>query len=193
MHDQAAQKPNAAAAEGGTPAAATQEPAGKKAPEPRPTHFLSLAIRNPAALAAIAHLQDEIRAETPGLAPSLISEPKLHVSLAVMRCADDATVVKAKQALDSCRDVLQGLNASAVRMQLRGLGTFNDRVLWVGIESGDLLKNMASVVHEGLKAHGVVQDDSYVFEAHITVCKTSACVALPSICMCACIRIRVLV
>jgi 2'-5' RNA ligase len=56
---------------------------------------------------------------------------------------------------------------------VKGLGTFNDRVLWAGIEAGDVLQKMAKCLHDALVKHGVLHDQEFAFEAHITVCKTS--------------------
>ena len=162
-----------------TQKANTDEGQNQKA---RWTHFVSLPIENREVLRKIGLLQEELSSRSPSLKPGLISPRKMHASLAILSCADDAALERARLALAKCAPEFSALFAQGrAEFNIRGVGHFRNTVLWAGVEDSWKLRAVATIVQKRLRQAGpgvIVQGkDSYENEAelqgHVTLMKTS--------------------
>ena len=146
------------------------------------THFVSLPIENREVLRKLGLLQEELSSRSPSLKPGLISPRKMHASLAILSCADDAALERARLALAKCAPEFLALFAQGrAEFNIKGVGHFRNTVLWAGVEDSWKLRAVATIVQKRLRQAGpgvIVQGkNSYENEAelqgHVTLMKTS--------------------
>lgn len=142
----------------------------------RPTHFLSLRMPANSNIAYIAQIiQKHVFDEHREYMPLLIPIPRLHLTMSVMTCADDAQIAKAGEIVTS---VLEDLKPPPFTLAFQGLGTFaRGRVVVARVAAEkdsvrleETVKRIrAALLNEGgidIKGNPF---DSYV--AHVTVAK----------------------
>ncbi len=98
-----------------------------------------------------------------GVRGSYVPAQNLHLTLAFIGEADDASAAKA---------ALQTVEFKPFRLALSDLGTFGD-LLWVGLKGNQGLSALAKSVRDALDAAGVAYDRKK-FAPHITLVRKAA-------------------
>ena len=126
--------------------------------------FISVDIE---AAASLRDIHVDLNSVGPGLKPV---EPSLvHITLKFL---GDTREDRVQGIVASMRDVVSGI--APFRIALKGAGAFPARgparVIWVGIENGELLATMAARLEDGLVKFGFAKE-SRPFKSHLTVAR----------------------
>eukprot|EP00961_Rhodomonas_salina_P258416 3492812-Rhodomonas_salina.2 len=70
----------------------------------------------------------------------LIAQKKLHLSLAILHCPDQAVLQRAILELGTVEARLREVLSTQPRVEVQGLGTFKHSVLWAGMKGGGALQ-----------------------------------------------------
>ena len=128
--------------------------------------FLALDIDD-AIRERIARFVDEVRNFSPDA--RWVKPESLHVTLKFIGEVPDDTVEKIKQAL---KDV----SAATTEIKFRGYGFFptpkSARVLWIGMESGPQLAQLAAAIDERAVNLGIKKEDR-AFSPHLTLARAA--------------------
>jgi len=115
----------------------------------------------------IARFVDGVRNFSPNA--RWVNPESLHVTLKFLGEQPDASVEKIKQALAT-------ISAATTAIQFRGYGFFptpkSARVLWIGMDSGQELAQLAAVIDDKVAVLGVPKEDR-AFSPHLTLARGS--------------------
>mmetsp|Transcript_41777 Transcript_41777/g.131718 ORF Transcript_41777/g.131718 Transcript_41777/m.131718 type:complete len:537 (-) Transcript_41777:187-1797(-) len=145
------------------------------------THFVSLPIVNPCVLERVAQIQQRFTAAHPTMKDGMSKLTKLHVTLAVLRCADDDAVSRVRQALQArAQDIVECMKdrkgTAVCCLKLQGLSMFSNRypVLWIKVLHDGFLPSISCIVREAVKSSGTgVTLEMKASNFHITIWKSS--------------------
>lgn len=143
--------------------------------EPRPDHFLAVQVsHSPTVSAAISDIHAALVEHSPYLKDTLVDPITAHITLGVMALPDETAKALAVTALqDAGRAVMQ---QNVLQLYLRGLGTFNQEVLYIDVadDSGrEQLSNVATVVRQHFFKGGLLLQAKRDYVPHVTVAKVS--------------------
>lgn len=116
----------------------------------------------PAVLAQLVCAQDQLKRKFSGV--SWTRAEAMHVTLQFLGNIESARLAEMKSALK--RGVER---VPSFEMELAGLGSFGNRVLWAGVSRGaEALKQLAESVGSAMKGFGVHEEERR-FNAHVTL------------------------
>ncbi|KAF5830795.1 AKAP7 2'5' RNA ligase-like domain-containing protein [Dunaliella salina] len=103
----------------------------------QPTHFLAVRMSSPRVKEVIGQVHSALESHSPGLAPALESPMKAHITLGVMCLKSQQDVAGAVRVLHKSAEALLAAQAlKPVSLQVRGLGSFGNSVLFLNIHDG---------------------------------------------------------
>lgn len=119
------------------------------------------------AVAVLRGIHNDMNSVGPGLKPV---EPSIvHITLKFL---GDTGEEKVQGIVASMRDAVSGI--APFRITLRGAGVFPPRgparIIWIGIENGELLATMAARLEDDLVKFGFAKE-SRPFKSHLTVAR----------------------
>lgn len=100
----------------------------------RPNFFLALKIEDDRIVEQVKKIQQRVVQTSELFEKRTILANKLHVTLFVFHVPNDKVLEKAKQILQNCSNILHQHFAAEPKVRLKGLDTFNDRILWIHLE-----------------------------------------------------------
>jgi 2'-5' RNA ligase len=151
-------------------------------PRPRASHFLSLRVRSPAVLDAIAAMQAAQCAAEPALAPFAVEPVRLHLTVLVLALPSPEAVRHATAAFRAiCSSLIPAHYPDGnCAVDLAGLGTFSERVVFIEVvpsRAKDRLCAFAAAISDAFQHGEHALPPEYLlaskFVPHATVYKLS--------------------
>ncbi|KYQ88796.1 hypothetical protein DLAC_10593 [Tieghemostelium lacteum] len=142
----------------------------------RPNYFLGLKIKNADIQSGLKLVQTDILNRFAPLNRSKIQAEKFHLTVFVMTLDESkGDLEKVKQLLPMIRDEMlkvYKVDTLPPRVEVHGIGSFNDRVLWAGIKDGeqsDQLTQFVKFTTQLFQKNGINVEDRW--SPHITLFK----------------------
>lgn len=135
----------------------------------RPTHFVSLRIKDDNIWSNISTIQEKMIKTHPKLEPYLVTKTEAHITLFVLELPQK-DLEKAKKCILEAKDICKKLE----KIKLSGIGDFNQKVLFAKIENDDNLKKFQSEITELFEKGGIkLKKENHGFNPHVTLFKLS--------------------
>ena len=151
---------------------------GRAARRRRPNYFVSLRTTRGCVAAGFERVHSALRAQSDArIANACVDARLAHVTLCVLELADDSAIAQAVDALDRLSETAAARDG-AMRLQIAGLDTFGERVLYAIPAPGDAdarrrLGALADAARQSFGPLVVAPPKSAVFTPHVTVAKLS--------------------
>ncbi|XP_069678270.1 A-kinase anchor protein 7-like isoform X2 [Periplaneta americana] len=109
----------------------------------RPNYFVGIQVSNPEIHQVVKMVQEVILSKEPALRTTLSSIPTLHITLAATHLRDIEHVNRAAEMVEKCVSDYKEFFSKSTSLHFSGLHTFGDKVLFAGIQQGDVLEEVA--------------------------------------------------
>lgn len=135
----------------------------------RPTHFVSLRIKDDTIWSNICSIQEKMLKSEPKLEQYKVSHTEAHITLFVFELSKN-DVEKAKKCILESKDLVKKLE----KISLKGVEDFNGKVLFAKIENEDNIKKFQAEISELFIKNGIkLKKENHGFNPHITLFKLS--------------------
>ncbi|XP_078068988.1 A kinase (PRKA) anchor protein 7 isoform X2 [Mustelus asterias] len=149
----------------------------KKKKKAHPNYFLSIPITNPKIVDGIKAVQDIAVQTDERLSKAMIPVPCLHVTIFVMYLANEMEVIKAVNAVEECKEMVQKiLQGTQLALRIEGIADFRGEVVFAQLVQNEHLTTLAHIaetVKTRFQANGILTGDSKAFKPHLTFMKLS--------------------
>ena len=137
----------------------------------RPNIFLAIRIKNDQILKKLEALHTSLKEQHPDMKKLIQSTQKAHVTILALRInLDQIEQVKEIITKTLNKNKLNSNKGKNLEIELRGIDTFNERVIYTKIESGaNQLKKLNKCLLEAFKNKGYKPD--HLFTPHLTIAK----------------------
>ncbi|KDO27670.1 hypothetical protein SPRG_07300 [Saprolegnia parasitica CBS 223.65] len=149
---------------------------GKRSARARPTTgpnaFLCFRITEPSTIARCESIQDAIQRKDARLAHGMISPPKLHCTLLVLRLHTLHDLWRAQAVLRRAQHLLSALFPPSKTVSLNGVSHFDHRVLIATLTRCHALEFLVENLQSELRAAGLDLAGNHApYIPHVTLCK----------------------
>ncbi|NXO00290.1 AKA7G protein, partial [Rhinopomastus cyanomelas] len=148
----------------------------KKRPREAPNYFVAVPITDDQILDRIEDVQELIFTKEPNLLRALLPVQTMHLTLVVAHLGTEEEVKKAVLALKQSKAKVEAiLQGQELRMAFRGIGQFNNQVVYVKMleEAQKMLSRVAEAVEECFTEMNLNISGSKDFKPHLTFLKLS--------------------
>eukprot|EP01080_Neovahlkampfia_damariscottae_P000840 gene840-9089_t len=136
--------------------------------KPRPTHFLSLRVKNKKIWEKIDEFQQNMITYDSNFEYCRIPSHDSHITLLVLQLKEEKDIEKAIKALNSTNKILQTLE----KVNFSGIDTFSERVIFTKVKDSKNIIEFMENVHKIFLEHKV-PNIQFNGTPHLTIFKTS--------------------
>ena len=142
----------------------------------RPNVFIAVELDDPHIQDAIQEVQDAFVEYDPGLRKHCVSVKKCHVTVLVTSVREEE-MEKARTIIEKTvrERIVNDLTENQFNLEMKGVDSFHDRVVYAGVEEGKLQLTMLNeALLEEFEGGGFECDSK--FTPHVTLMKVDICV-----------------
>lgn len=151
--------------------------ASKSGAKMRQNYFFAVRVINDNVNRVVDSVQRSINAHEPRYQPCCYNSVALHVTLCTVALHSPAQLEAAVQVLQINQEELKSIVSKGTSITLKGVSNFSNRVIYAKVEYPSEFLELVNRLKRHLKVAGVDVEDTFEYEAHMTIMKVTYAVS----------------